>query len=85
MQATRYFTPMMAGWPAGVEVAKFDGDRATLPIVIPPELLRTLPQDSQVNAQMWLGKSIPFVRKDNQWRVDMDHFMRAAGAFGRPR
>ncbi len=71
------FRAMMAGWPAGVEMAKFDGDRATLPSVIPPELLRTLPQDSAASAQMWLGKSIPFVRKDNQWRVDMDHFMRA--------
>ena len=78
------FHAMMAGWPAGVEVAKFDGDRATLPIVIPAELLRTLPEQSQANAQMWLGKSIPFVRIDNQWRIDMDHFMRAEARLAGP-
>jgi hypothetical protein len=46
--------------------------------------LRTLLEQSQANAQMWLGKSIPFVRIDNQWRIDMDHFMRAQARLAGP-
>ncbi len=71
---------IMAGWPRGVPIAKVQGDTAALPLNLPPMLVQLLPRQTQQDMEAWLGKTISFVRKDNQWRADIDHLGRVQGS-----
>jgi RNA polymerase sigma factor (sigma-70 family) len=71
---------IMAGWPKGVPIAKVQGDTAAIPLDLPPMLVQMLPQQMHQDLEPWLGKTLLFVRKDNQWRADVDHLGRVEGS-----
>jgi RNA polymerase sigma factor (sigma-70 family) len=71
---------IMSGWPRGVPIAKVQGDTALIPLNLPPMLVQMLPQQMHQDMESWLGKTLLFVRTDNQWRADVDHLGRVEGS-----
>jgi RNA polymerase sigma factor (sigma-70 family) len=75
---------IMAGWSRSVPIAKIQGDTAVIPLNLPPMLVQMLPQQMHQDMEPWLGKTLLFMRMDNQWRADIDHLGRVEGSLEGP-
>ncbi len=46
---------IISSWPSGSQIAKIQGDTASLPLSIPPMVIQLLPQSVRSDAQTWSG------------------------------
>ncbi|MGD0461831.1 MAG: sigma-70 family RNA polymerase sigma factor [Tepidisphaeraceae bacterium] len=71
---------IISGWPRGSQIAKIQGDTASLPLSLPPMVIQLLPQSVRSEVQTWSGASVPFVRSGNQWKANIDQVGRIIGS-----